>query len=203
MSDVRRKFERKVATVFYAEIVDSAALVADVDPEEANERLLPWLQAMVDAVDEHRGVVCPFLGDSILAVFYASAGQDHHALAACLAAAEIRSRFARTVNPGTQDTPSPVQFRVGISSGIIFAQSIPTGIGTSLRIVGEPVQLAACVQDAADPGQVLLTAETYALVDGLVAARPGKTIHLREPPGAVRTFVLGSERRDGAGPGPA
>ncbi len=203
MSDGRRKGERKVATVLFAEIVDSAALVADVDPEEANERLLPWLQAMADAVDEHRGVVCQLLGDGIIAIFDASAGQENHALSACLAAADIQSRFARTNAPGGQGWPSPVRFRVGISTGIIFVHPIPTGIVTSLRIVGEPVYLASRALDAADPGQILLTAETYALVDGLVAARPGKTIHLREPPGAVETFVLGSQRRDGAGRGPA
>lgn len=200
MSDGRRKGERKDATVFFAEIVDSAALVADVDPEEANERLLPWLQAMVAAIDGHGGTVCQLLGDGIFAVFRASAGRDHHALSACRAAVDIRSRFARSVNPGTQVRPSRVQFRVGICSGIIVVQSIRTGMVTSRQLVGEPVQLASCIRDAADPGQILLTAETYALVDGLVAARPGKTIHLREPPGAVRTFVLGSERRDGPGP---
>ena len=88
--------ERKFATVLFADIVNSSALVADADPEEANEKLLPWLQAMVEAIGGYGGTVTQLLGDGVMALFGAPAAQEHHAVRACLAAQEIQLRCART-----------------------------------------------------------------------------------------------------------
>ena len=180
--------ERKFATVLFADIVNSSALVADADPEEANEKLLPWLQAMVDAIDGYGGTVTQLLGDGVMALFGAPNAQEHHAIRACLAAQEIQLRCARTDDAG--GVPLPVRLRVGISSGIIVTQPIRSGMLTEYRAVGDTVHLAARAEEAARPGEVLLTEETYRLVAGQVKVKPAGTIKLSEASRSVRTYSL-------------
>ena len=180
--------ERKFATVLFADIVNSSALVADADPEEANEKLLPWLQAMVDAIDGYGGTVTQLLGDGVMALFGAPNAQEHHAIRACLAAQEIQLRCARTDDAG--GVPLPVRLRVGISSGIIVTQPIRSGMLTEYRAVGDTVHLAARAEEAARPGEVLLTEETYRLVAGQVKVKPAGSIKLSEASRSVRTYSL-------------
>ncbi|MDJ0946701.1 MAG: adenylate/guanylate cyclase domain-containing protein [Kiloniellales bacterium] len=180
--------ERKFATVLFADIVNSSALVADADPEEANEKLLPWLQAMVEAIDGYGGTVTQLLGDGVMALFGAPAAQEHHAIRACLAAQEIQLRCARTDEAG--GVPLPVRLRVGISSGIIVTQPIRSGMLTEYRAVGDTVHLAARAEEAARPGEVLLTEETYRLVAGQVRVEPASYIRLSQASRSVRTYAL-------------
>ena len=180
--------ERKFATVLFADIVDSSALVADADPEEANEKLLPWLQAMVEAIGGYGGTVTQLLGDGVMALFGAPTAQEHHAVRACLAAQEIQLRCARTDEAG--GVPLPVRLRVGISSGIIVTQPIRSGMLTEYRAVGDTVHLAARAEEAAKPGEVLLTEETFRLVAGQVNVEPAATISLSTTSRDVKTYSL-------------
>ena len=181
--------ERKYATVLFADIVDSSRLVAGADPEEANDKLLPWLEAMVEVIESYGGTVTQLLGDGVMALFGAPLAQEHHAVRACLAAREIHRRCAQRDDQGPHWVPSPVQLRVGISSGEIVAQP-QSGMLTEYRAVGEPVHLAARAEQSAEPGQVLMTEKTHHLVAGQVVAHPGKPLRLSETARSVKTFVL-------------
>ena len=180
--------ERKFATVLFADIVNSSALVADADPEDANDALLPWLQVMVEAIDGYGGTVTQLLGDGVLALFGAPNAQEHHAVRACLAAQEIQRRCALTEDAG--GVPSPVRLRVGISSGEIVTQSIRSTQLSEYRAVGNTVHLAARAEEAARPGEVLLTEETYRLVAGQVKVEPAGHIKLSKTSRSVNTYAL-------------
>lgn len=182
--------ERKFATVLFADIVNSSDLVADADPEEANDLLLPWLQAMVEAVDSYGGTVTQLLGDGIMALFGAPAAQEHHAVRACLAAQEIQRRCAQTRTRGQRGVPSAVQVRVGISSGSIVTQPIRSGMLTEYRAVGDSVYLASRAEQAAKPGQVLLTEETYRLIVGQVDVGPAPMVRLNDKSRSFKAYVL-------------
>ncbi len=180
--------DRRIATVLFADIVNSSALVADVDPEDANEALLPWLQAMIDAIDGYGGTVTQLLGDGVMALFGAPNAQEHHAIRACLAAQEIQRRCARTGDEG--GVPSPVRLRVGISSGEIVTQPIRSGKLIEYRAVGDTVHLAARAEEAARPGEVLLTEGTHSLVAGQVKLKKAGTITLSKTSRNVQTYSL-------------
>ena len=179
--------ERKFATVLFADIVNSSDLVADADPEEANDLLLPWLRAMVEAVDSYGGTVTQLLGDGIMALFGAPTAQEHHAVRACLAAQEIQRRCAQTE---AQRVPSAVQVRVGISSGEIMTQSIRSGMLEEYRAVGDSVYLASRTEKAAQPGQVLLTEETYRLIAGQIDVGPAPMVRLNDNSRSFQAYAL-------------
>ncbi len=159
--------ERKFVSVMFVDIVNSSALVDAIDPEEANSKILPKLHLASGAVLRHGGTIAQILGDGVLAVFGAPAGLEDHARRACASAFEILCTASEL---GIRDT-----IRIGISSGEVV---IERGVNNELRSVGEPVYLAARAQQSATPGQITITGQTSALLNGEYLLRPTRDIHL-------------------------
>ena len=71
--------ERKQVTVLFADIKGSTSLIQDLDPEEADQRLGPTLQTMIDAVHRYEGTVNRIEGDGIMALFGAPLAHEDSA----------------------------------------------------------------------------------------------------------------------------
>ncbi|MGH2541330.1 MAG: AAA family ATPase, partial [Ardenticatenaceae bacterium] len=143
--------ERKQATVLFADVVGSTQLIAELDPEQAMERLRPTLGLMSAAVKRFGGTVIRTLGDGIMAVFGVPRAQEAHALLACQAAIAIQRAFALD----THD----IKVRIGLHSGeLVVAQDEdwPSAVPH-----GATVHLARRLEQMAEPGAICLTSDCY------------------------------------------
>ncbi len=106
LDDVRRHRdgERKIVTVLFADIANSSGLVADKDPEDVHDLLLPILQVMIDSVHRLGGTVNQVLGDGIMALFGAPFAQEDHAIRACLAADSMNRNVKQAFDDGQSHT---------------------------------------------------------------------------------------------------
>jgi class 3 adenylate cyclase len=155
--------ERKIATMLFADLVGSTELAAGSDPEELRGRLEPFFEAARSALEQYGGTVEKYIGDAVMAVFGAPVahGDDpDRAVAAGLAVAE---RVAQL--------DGQLAVRVGIETGEVLA--LPRA--GDLTVTGEAVNAAARLQQAAEPGEVLV---------GERAARACRRAQL-QPNGAV------------------
>ncbi|MFQ5972841.1 MAG: AAA family ATPase [Alphaproteobacteria bacterium] len=183
--------ERKLVTVLFADIVNSSRLVADHDPEDANDLLVAALQLMIDSVQSHGGTVCQVLGDGVMALFGAPHAREDHALRACLAAEAIHAIEL----PGPDDrVEAPIPTRVGLSSGEVVTQGRAGGVYPYLRAVGEPVHLAARMQALAEPGGTVLSEDTRRLVSDQVQTRAAGRYRLSQSSRPVAAFRMQSVR---------
>jgi len=155
--------ERKHVSVMFADIVGSTSMVAGHDPEDAERSLTSVLVVLEDAIKRYGGTVGQQLGDGFLAVFGAPCALEDHALRACMAAEDIR---AAALAPG-----SGFSVRIGIASGEIIAHVVEHGMWSDYRTVGECVNLAARLQQRADPNSVLLSGDTVELVPSGLSTR--------------------------------
>ena len=113
--------ERKFLTILSADVVASTQMIADLDPEDALERLAPALSAMRASVQEHGGIVSEELGDGLLALFGAPSATENHAVQACLAALTLLHRIKslsdsscrrRMAASGWRQQSRPLRFRL-------------------------------------------------------------------------------------------
>lgn len=149
--------ERKLISIFFADIVDSTAIVDGLDPEDALDQLHPAIQAMRSAVKRYGGTLCREQGDGIMAFFGAPRADDHHAVNACLAALDI----VRAVDHLTH---RQMKARVGIHSGEVVVRLVAGELGPSYDASGAAVYLANRLESMARPGTVLVSAATLTLV---------------------------------------
>jgi class 3 adenylate cyclase/tetratricopeptide (TPR) repeat protein len=136
--------ERKIATMLFADLVGSTKLATQLDPEDLRGRLEPFFEAARSALEQHGGTVEKYIGDAVMAVFGAPVahGDDpDRAVAAGLAVAERVSAL-----------DGELTVRVGIETGEVLSVQ---GAG-DLRVTGEAVNAAARLQQAAEPGEVLV-----------------------------------------------
>jgi class 3 adenylate cyclase/tetratricopeptide (TPR) repeat protein len=162
--------ERKQVTVLFADLKSSLELLANPDPEEARRILDPVLELMMEAVHHYEGTVNQVMGDGIMALFGAPLAYEDHAIRGCFAALRMRDRFLRHADAIRQSRGIPIQMRMGLNSGEVVVRSVGNDLRTDYTAVGQTTHLAARMEQMAEPGSILITADTLRLVEGYVQA---------------------------------
>ncbi len=175
---------RKVVSALFCDVVGSTALGESMDPEALRALLARYFDRMKGIVERHGGSVEKFIGDAVMAVFGVPVVHEDDALRACRAAAEMREAFAEL----------RIEGRIGVSTGEVVA-------GTEERLAtGDALNVAARLQQAANPGEVLIAEVTRVLVGDAVDVEPVEPLALKgksEPVAAYRLIAAraASERR--------
>ena len=134
--------ERKLATVLFADLVGSTALVSSADPEVVRRRVSRYFAEVSHAVEAHGGVVEKFAGDAVLAAFGVPQAHEDDAERAIKAAFAILDQVREL----------GLEARIGIESGEVV---VDDG-AESTFVTGEAVNVAARLQQQADAGEVLI-----------------------------------------------
>jgi class 3 adenylate cyclase/tetratricopeptide (TPR) repeat protein len=137
--------QRKVVTVLFCDVTGSTALGESLDPEALRAVMARYFDVARIAIERHGGTLEKFIGDAVMAVFGVPTVREDDALRAVRAAQELRDAVE-------------IDVRIGVNTG-----EVVTGSGDSL-VTGDAVNVAARLEQAAGSGEVLLGAETYALV---------------------------------------
>ena len=182
---------RKTVTVLFVDATSSTALGERIDPESLRALMTSYFDVMRDVIEFHGGAVEKFIGDAVMAVFGVPVVHEDDALRACRAAVEIRGRMAGLADQIHAERGATVEWRMGINTGEVVAGDATAG----QRIVtGDAVNVAARLEAAAAPGEILIGADSYALVRTAVEAEPIDALTLKgkaEPVPAWRlTAVL-------------
>jgi class 3 adenylate cyclase/tetratricopeptide (TPR) repeat protein len=145
--------ERKLATVLFVDLVDSTSLVSASDPEVVRRRVTQFFDRVSGSLERYGGTVEKFAGDAVMAAFGVPQAHEDDSERAVRAALEIL---------GTVDDLG-LQARIGIEAG-----EVVTGAGDSTFATGEAVNLAARLQQVAEPGQILLGPAAHRLTLGRI-----------------------------------
>jgi class 3 adenylate cyclase/tetratricopeptide (TPR) repeat protein len=148
--------ERKQATVLFADIVGSTQMIAGLDLEQAIGRLQPAVAAMAQAARRFDGRVLGLLGDGLKAIFGAPRAQEGHALLACQSALAMQQAMA--------NQPIPIKIRIGLHSGEVVAGALDGNQFQEEEAQGITLHIASRVEQAAEPGGILITAACRDLV---------------------------------------
>jgi len=164
--------ERKQVTVLFADVKGSTELIANRDPEEADDLLKPILDCMMEAVHRYEGTVTRVMGDGIMALFGAPLAHEDHAVRACYASLAMQQSVDDEMERVRRERGVIVQIRVGLNSGEVVVRSIGNDLFMEYTAMGESAHLAARMEQLAAPGTTLLSEQTLKLVEGLVEVEP-------------------------------
>jgi class 3 adenylate cyclase/predicted ATPase len=183
--------ERRLLTVVFCDLVGSTALSGRLDPEEMREVLRAYQNAVAGEVARYGGHVAKFMGDGVLAYFgWPRADEDdtERAVRTGLATAGAVPRLA---------TPAgePLAARIGIATGLVVVGDLMgEGSAREETVVGETPNLAARLQEAAEPGAVLVADGTRRLLGEVFDLHPLGPTRLKGIARPVAVFRVVGER---------
>lgn len=162
--------ERKTITALFADLKGSTGLMEGLDPEEVRTIIDPALQLMMDAVHQYDGYVAQALGDGIFALFGAPLAHEDHPQRAIYAALRMQEAMGRYADTLRSKGYPPLKMRVGLNTGEVVVRSIrKDDLHTDYVPVGHSTNLAARMEQLADPGAIVVSAYTHRLTNGYFA----------------------------------
>jgi class 3 adenylate cyclase/tetratricopeptide (TPR) repeat protein len=178
---------RKTVTVVFTDVTGSTSLGERLDPEALRRVMERYFGATRSVLERHGGMVEKFIGDAVMAVFGIPTTHEDDALRAVKAAAEMRERLA------------VLNTEIARERGVRL--TVRTGINTGEAVVGDPesrhfyatgdaVNVAARLEQAAAPGEILLGPLTQQLVRDAVRLQPLAPLSLKGRAEAVEAWRL-------------
>ena len=176
---------RKVVTVVFADITGSTGLGERLDPETLRAIMGRWFEAMRTVLERHDGSVEKFIGDAVVAVFGVPVVHEDDALRAVRAAAEMQVALARLNEALAAERGLEIAMRVGVNTGAVVVGDARAG---GSRATGDAVNVAARLQQAAEPGETLVGDSTWRLVRDAVTTGEPREVQVkgRDEPVVVR-----------------
>jgi class 3 adenylate cyclase/ATP/maltotriose-dependent transcriptional regulator MalT len=156
--------ERKLATVLFVDLVGSTSFVSSSDPEVVRRRVTRFFDGVSHCVVSHGGIVEKFAGDAVMAAFGIPQAHEDDA--------ERAIRAALAILDAVHDLG--LEARVGVESGEVVADDTDSTFAT-----GEAVNVAARLQQEAEPGEILLGPTAHRLTFGRVVVEDRGPLELR------------------------
>jgi class 3 adenylate cyclase/tetratricopeptide (TPR) repeat protein len=175
--------ERKLATVLFVDIVDSTGLVTASDPEVVRRRVNRFFELVSQCVTLHGGIVEKFAGDAVLAAFGVPQAHEDDAQRATRAALAMRDSVGEL----------GLEARFGIEAGEVVVED-----SDSTFVTGEAVNLAARLQQAARPGEILVGPTAHRLAAASLVVEDTGPLELKGVDGKFRAWRV-IEALDGPG----
>ena len=167
--------ERKVATLVFADLVGSTQLGGSQDPERTRLMLDRFYDLIAAEIERAGGTPEKFIGDAVMAAFGAPAAQEDHAERALHAALSMRRRLDELFG-------ERLALRIGVNTGeVVLGRARQGGSFVS----GDAVNVAARLEQAAEPGEILVGERTVSAVRGAFEFGEPTTVDAKGKPEGI------------------
>ena len=173
--DVVIHTERKKLTIFFSDIKDFTATTERLQPEQITRLLNEYFTEMSTIALRYGGTIDKFVGDAML-IFFGdpeSKGDSEDAIACMRMALDMQRRVAElNAKWRNQGVENPFRVRMGVNTGFCNVGNFGSNDRMDYTIIGAEANLAARLQSIAEPGRIVISYETYALVRRMLVAHP-------------------------------
>jgi class 3 adenylate cyclase len=188
---------RKTVTVVFSDLKGSTDLGERLDSESLREVMTRYFEEMRGALEDHGGRVEKYIGDAVMAVFGLPRIREDDALRAVRAAAEMKQRLGALNEELERRWGVTLANRTGVNTGEVVAGDPKAD---QRLVVGDTVNVAARLEQAAPAYDVLIGEPTYRLVRGSVEVEPVEPLELKGKSERVPAYRLLSVEQVGTAP---
>ena len=192
--------ERKQVTVLFCDLVGSTALAERVGPETMHLLLNQFFELALREVHRYEGTINQFLGDGFMALFGAPITHEDHPRRAVLAALGLRKALEeRRAELGDLHNVE-LEVRMGLNTGWVVVGGIGDQLRKDYTAIGDTTNLAARLQQIAEPGAILVSEATSRFLQG-VKMKALEPVHVKgkeAPVGAYQVLGAGAVQSEEA-----
>ncbi len=191
--NVKIEAYRKKLTVFFSDIKGFTEITDRLEPEVLSSLLNSYLNEMSQIALKHGGTIDKFVGDAIL-IFFGdpeTKGEKEDAKACALMALEMRERMKHLRKIWEdQGISNPLEIRIGINTGFCNVGNFGSEDRLDYTIIGGEVNLASRLESNADPGQILISHETYSLIKKYVVCEKKEELSVKGISHKIQTYQI-------------
>ncbi len=189
--------KRKKLTIFFSDIVGFAQITEQLESEELTALLNEYLREMSAIAEEYGATFDKFIGDAIMCFFgdpeSPGVKEDAEACVRMALAMQERLHQLQAVWQDAGWIDRPFLARMGINTGYCTVGNFGSQDRMDYTIIGHEVNLAARLESHAEPGGILMSAETYSLVKDWLFAQEQEAVAMKGFSQPIRVFqVIGT-----------
>lgn len=158
--------ERKQVSVLFADVAGFTALSEKRDPEEIHEVINHCFELIATEVHKFEGTINQYTGDGVMALFGAPIAHEDGPRRAVHAALAIQDALRAYSGELQAQRGFSLQMRIGLNTGMVVVGKIGDDLRMDYTAVGDTTNLAARLQQTAQPGSVVISQATYRMVSG-------------------------------------
>lgn len=181
-------------SILFVDVSGFTSLSERLDPEDVHGLMNRAFELMLSEVHRYEGTVNQFLGDGIMALFGAPIAHEDHAQRAVHAALGIQTAVERYKEDLERRRKINFNVRQGINTGLVVVGSIGSDLRMDYTAIGDTTNVAARLQQAADPGRILISDVTHRLVAGYFHTRPIGELSLKGKTEVMQAWEVISAR---------
>src|SRR4051794_2784723 len=182
--------ERKQVTVLFCDLVGSTALAERLGPETMHLLLNRFFELALSEVHRYEGTINQFLGDGFMALFGAPIAHEDHARRAALAALGLQKLLGEHRDELGGGEGLDLKVRMGINTGWVVVGGIGDQLRRDYTAIGDTTNLAARLQQLAEPGAILVSEDTSRFLQGAARLEPLGPLQVKGKEAPVQAFRL-------------
>ncbi|MEW5868129.1 MAG: tetratricopeptide repeat protein [Chloroflexota bacterium] len=190
--------QRRNVTVLFADLSGYTALSGKIDSEELFELVQRYVRLLSKDVYKYEGIVDKLTGDGLMALFGAPITHENNAERAVLAALEMQNDLAELNRDMRKRLGEELNMRIGLHAGTVVVGGIGSDLLMDYTAIGDTVNLAHRIEEAAPPGAILVSEAVYRQVRALFDCQQ---ISILNPKGVAHPViayrVVGPKARPG------
>ena len=186
--------ERKQVTVLFADVSGFTSLSERLDPEEVHRLMNGAFELMLAEIHRFEGTVNQFLGDGLMALFGAPIAHEDHARRGVHAALGIQRALRAYGERLRRERGIEFRMRLGLNTGLVVVGAIGDNLRMDYTAVGDTTNLAARMQQLAEPGQVVIAEPTQRLIQGFFQTRALGTVTVKHREQPVAAYEVEGAR---------
>ncbi len=190
----RPEGERKRVAVLFADVKSFTALAERKDPSMIYRVMKDCIQILVDETYRAEGTVDKFTGDGVMALFGVPEERLGDAERAVRAALNMQKALASFSREREKELGAPLQVRIGVNIGPVVVGDIGSDARMNFTAMGDTVNVAARLEQAARPGTVVVSEEIYHATAHLFVFTPLGPMYLRNRIRPVIAYQVIEER---------
>ncbi len=190
----RLEGERKLVTVLFADIVGYTTLSEQLGEEALFTVMDDLYELFIHAVHRYEGTVNELTGDGIVAFFGAPLAVEQAPQRAVHAALTLQQAVVQFSARLEQERGLRVQLRVGINTGPVIVGTVGNNLRMDYKAVGDTVNLAARMEQTAEPGTIQMTEQTLKLVEGYFASEDLGLVSIKGKTDPIRVYRVTGKR---------
>jgi class 3 adenylate cyclase/tetratricopeptide (TPR) repeat protein len=164
--------ERRVVTMLFCDVRGSTSMAEQLDPEDWTDVMNEAYGHLIAPIYRYEGTVARLMGDAILAFFGAPTAHEDDPQRAVMAGLEIVSSVGPFRERLARERGLDLNVRVGINTGPVVVGEVGSELKQEYSAMGDAVNVAARMEQSAEPGTVRITGDTYRLIGDLFDVEP-------------------------------